>query len=270
MGIIRVSNSGVFVVESGVAAVEGTPTPPTVLPQQGNIQLRWDFSVADDVWADSGKTTPITDGTLIALAGAQGSGAVVNQADLLQPTAGNRPTWDEDGINGLGAALFDDVRPDFFNRSIATNGISSGDMTVFAAFAPDAATSNLYVFNYTNRSPSLQAQNSSVIHPNFGGVDTAATVSSAYTPNETLGVIMTDDGANAQAYRYSHDSTNDISAITTAGPSNGTTLWVGTFASGGDFSGLLGELMFWSPSLTSGEMDTLQAWAFEKWGMVWA
>jgi hypothetical protein len=267
MGIIRVSNSGIFVVESGVVSARGTP-PPAALPQPGNVQLRWDFSVNDDLWLTDKNGSNVTDGGLIALCGLKGT-EFANQADLNSPTEANRPSWQENGINGLGSSSWEGTTQNL-QRSIATNGIDDGNMTVFAVFAPPATTSNLYVFNYGTRNPSLQAENSSRINPNMTGSNNFGTVSAAYSANETLGVIMTDDGADAQEYRYSHDADIDLDTKTSAGPSNGTQLFVGTFSAGGFYEGLIGELIFWSPSLSASEMDDLQVWAFEKWGMVWA
>jgi hypothetical protein len=102
---------------------------------------------------------------------------------------------------------------------------------------------------------------------NFGDVG----ASSTFPIETTLGVIMTDDGSDAQEARYSHDATVDTSTTTTTGTPEGSLFPLGSQSSGGGtFDGKIGEMIVWAPSLTASEMDELQVWAFEKWGVVWA
>jgi hypothetical protein len=274
MGIVRVSNSGILVVESGVVSAAGSFTP-AVLPQQGNIQLRWDMSVATDIWQDSFKFDMIQDGETIFTLGVKGSGSVQSNTDYLQPAAVNRPTWRADGINGLGAIEFNGTTA-YMQCNPNPNGITSGDQTVLCVFAPvGGQTGTNVLFNWGGGGPSwnpgLFIGTTDLLRPFMNGFN-GVTASTAYTADETLGIIMTDDGSDAQTFRYSHDGTGDTRSEVTTETVEGSLFTLGSQSASASslYEGLIGELMVWSPSLTVSEMDELQLWATEKWGMVWA
>lgn len=274
MGIVRVSNSGVFVVESGVVSTAGTP-PPQALPQQGNIQLRWDMSISDDVWLNSVKSIVVQDGDPIFKIGVkgQGPGGGDINTDYNQPSEVSRPIWRETGINGLGAAEWDGSN-DFMTCNPDPNGMTSGDQTVFCVFTSDDDSGFDVVFNWgggaQSWNPSL-VLNAGLIRPGMNGNFGDVGASSTFPIETTLGVIMTDDGSDAQEARYSHDANVDTSTTTTTGTLEGSLFPLGSQSSGGGtFAGKIGEVIAWAPSLTSSEMDELQIWAFEKWGVVWA
>jgi hypothetical protein len=67
MGIVRVSNSGVLVVESGAVSMSQDPIPPPELPFLANVDMHYDFSDLSTLWQDeAGTMQASTNGDSIA------------------------------------------------------------------------------------------------------------------------------------------------------------------------------------------------------------
>ena len=88
---------------------------------------------------------------------------------------------------------------------------------------------------------------------------------------ENLLPQLNEDGSTAQESRQSFEAAADTSAGTSQGPAAATNLNIGSFNQTGNFwTGEVGEVIIWTPSLTAGERDDLEAWVTQEWGIAWA
>lgn len=251
----------------------------------------WDFSDAGSVWADTGRTTPITDGTVIKGVTDKGSGA----NHLSEAT--NGPTWrTSPGVSfgGYPAADFDGTNDKLASASKIVpygNGGRSGEMTWMAVmshdtalaaegggwnagnvlvYCNDAATAVGYYIAGSSFTPGYLSQWST-----SGAAIIARKAASVSTKYIYTGIMVgngaADPGWRGDCYAGVND-TRTASLVNANGTGNfggvGTnpsTIQFGNANGGGWWNGQVCEIAYWNSNLaeaTRQAVETYWAWKY--------
>lgn len=173
-------------------------------------EIEYDFNDTATIWADTTKTTPITDGVAIA--------AMTNKLptnfgprtdDLSQSTAGLRPLYQANIVNGLGVAEYDGVDDTLPFLEVTERGGSFVIYVVAENIDNTNGSRPLYAGssssygvitgdNYVTEPPNPRA----VIHENIGSESVSAQLDNtkaynvfAYRKSGTSMKIFTDNGS---------------------------------------------------------------------------
>lgn len=148
----RKLNGGLYdltIVNKVVSAGEITSYQALSLPRHSTRFLKqsWSYDMNDStkIWADTAKTTPITNGTAVRVIQNQiqpSFGSALK--DLISPSAGESPLWREANINSLSSIEYDGSNDDLvFNCGTPDNG---GRWTLVFIAKNDDATNGSHVF----------------------------------------------------------------------------------------------------------------------------
>lgn len=236
-----------------IAATKHTFTPTDIAGLMG----WWDFSDPTQMFTDTGLTTPVTaDGD--AIAGVTDKSGQANH--LTQGTAGNRPLYKVNRINGWPTALFDNTN-DFLSRTTYTGGaISQPDTLFLVVKVATTASFQEPMDGITARQILYDADGT------HWGMYAGSTWTSsiAYSTGTTMVAVGVFNGASSHLYR-------DGGAGEVMQPGSGTINGI-RFGMGGDavpLNGEVGQGLIYTGALTAAQINSVGSYLATKYGTTW-
>lgn len=244
---------------------------PTVLgaggavlpPAQPDLLWHLDFTDLSTLWQDTGGTTPVTsDDDPIARADNKGSAG----GHIQQNTATAEPLYD-----ALVGGSRHQRALDFFDVQNFGTDLSAGNYSVAICWEHAVnALSATYIIGLGGLDTWIQIGTTGVV--NFRISNTFMGQLTDNNDGEIQAYWATDDGANAQAVRYSKNTADWTAAATSVGPATTDDWHVGGNNGSGStaFDGLLKEVLVYGKGLSVAERAEVQTYFTDRHGVVWS
>lgn len=219
----------------------------------------WELPVAGaTAWYDAADTSSITDSSNAVSQWNDKSG---NNYNVVQSSAGSKPTTNTNTQNGLNIISFDGG--DYLQYSNVSLNISQ-PYTIFGVVKDNdsGATTGRYFIGSVDSTNTAGVATGSSTKQWFYFAGTVQKGSAADSSTHTMSAIL-----NGSSSGYWKDGTS----MTTSNP--GTRTWQSGWTAGsiGNASanwwkGLIGELVFYSSSLSTGDRQSVETYLKNKWG----
>ncbi len=289
-GIIRISNSGVLVIENGGVATAGSDAAFFAPDEIADLALWWDFSERDGnfVFNDAAGVVPITNGATLRRVNDR-SGNGWTGLPLLSPLDTHAGTWDASARNGQGV----------FNAAIAgATPVVEGTPTCIENEAALGGTTQIYTMCAVVEVPATRASFAlEIACPTFavgieygigrGTADSGRPRFSRFfgpgSASVTLGNpsmtsrtgewflwIVEVDGADGGITYNNKESTPPSGGAASTTEQTGYRFGAGTDTLGNirtGFNGLMGETLVYDKQLTQNERDGLFNYMTAKWSL---
>ena len=283
MGIIRILNSGVLVIENGGIAQTGGLPPPSFAPDDiSDLLIWWDVSEAQYVWSDSLRTVQITDGELVrAVTDRSGS-----NSHAKVDSDGSRPTWNANTQNSLATLDCNSDPAGGAPRAIETDQIRAGIETQpytivgVARQAPPDVSEREALFSMTQSVGTELRLNRIGDGSNFEmttilGGNTSEGLQEPPTGDWYM-YLMTVDGASSLIeYGSKGSAAIQVDSLPFTHDAGATVPNTFRFGAGVDgipnirsgWNSLIGEVLYYEKALSGAEKLTLLAYFSSKWDL---
>ncbi len=260
-------------LETYITKKWGITWTTNILPQPENIVHRFDFSDTSTLWRDTAGTLPVTaSGDAILRVDNKGFDGTA----LLQSNGSSlAPIWTDDvgAINGLGVGDFNAGTVRVSAIIADSQGADLGDYTCLFVAVTDGFSGADIGFGWGSQFSELGTRyfTGTAFHALVNGAQFSACAASIPASGVVYAVMMDNDGNDNQEVRYSFDTGASTGTASSGGPQDGTNFVVGADPTGANgHDGRIGELIVWTPALTSAERDALEVYVTDRWGIAWS
>ena len=239
-------------------------TAPSSLP---NLQV-WYY--ADDGLQFNKSSTPIANNTNIT--SWQNAGGLTSHD--WNSTGGKRPTYFTPALNGKGVVRFSAAATSVLTINPIAYMQSLGAVTMAILFKSSNTGAGTRILSTTDTNGFRWGQNGTQWIGGFGGA--TFTVDSVVADTNYHHIVLTFDGSltgNANRLKARLDSV-DVSltfsgTVGTATSASASTFYGGVESTGNSnyWDGDVGELMFWTRALTTGEIGQVENYLTTKWNV---